>query len=177
MLPGSPCDPGPHFPFLPSVLSTQEAWRGPPLAHPVCSRVDTGSWRHRPPPPPGLPLPVLCKTRRPRRGRGRRLWRRGGRARTGLLGRVSGRGYCRPACLSPHPFLLLLCFPKVQAALSKRQGDSGGLTQPYLVSTEQVWVWVLGERVPNHRDDHNNSGFRLLNARDTGPLSLKCKYL
>lgn len=51
MLPGSPCDPGPHFPFLPSVLSTQEAWRGPPLAHPVCSRVDTGSWRHRPPPP------------------------------------------------------------------------------------------------------------------------------
>lgn len=129
------------------------------------------------PPAPGLPLPVLCKTRRPRRGRGRRLWRRGGRARTGLLGRVSGRGYCRPACLSPHPFLLLLCFPKVQAALSKRQGDSGGLTQPYLVSTEQVWVWVLGERVPNHRDDHNNSGFRLLNARDTGPLSLKCKYL
>ena len=50
MLPGSPCDHGPHFPFLPRVLSTQEAWRGPPLAHPVCSRVDTGSWRHWPPP-------------------------------------------------------------------------------------------------------------------------------
>lgn len=34
MLPGSPCDPGPHFSFLPSVLSTQEAWRGPPLPIP-----------------------------------------------------------------------------------------------------------------------------------------------
>lgn len=31
VLPGSPCDFMPHFCFLPSVLSTQEAWRRPPL--------------------------------------------------------------------------------------------------------------------------------------------------
>lgn len=31
MLPGSPCDFMPHFCFLPNVLSTQEAWQGPPL--------------------------------------------------------------------------------------------------------------------------------------------------
>ena len=128
-------------------------------------------------PPPGLPLPVLCKTRRPRSGRGRRRWWRGGRARTGLSGRVSVRGYRQPAWPSSHPFLLLICFPKVQAALSKRLGDLGGLTQPYLVSTEAAWAWVLRERVPNHQDNHNNSGFCLLNARDTGPLSLKRKYL
>lgn len=176
MLPGSPCDPGPHFSFLPSVLSTQEAWRGPPLPIPSAA-----GWTRGPGvtgrPPPGLPLPVLCKTRRPRSGRGRRRWWRGGRARTGLSGRVSVRGYRQPAWPSSHPFLLLLCFPKVQAALSKRLGDLGGLTQPYLVSTEAAWAWVLRERVPNHQDNHNNSGFCLLNARDTGPLSLKRKYL
>lgn len=31
MLPGLPCDFMPHFCFLSNVLSTQEAWRGPPL--------------------------------------------------------------------------------------------------------------------------------------------------
>ena len=52
--------------------------------------------------------------------------------------------------------------------MSKRLGDPGGLTQPYLVSTEEAWAWVLRERVPNHHNKDNNSGFRLLNARDTG---------
>lgn len=63
MLPGSPCDPGPHFSFLPHAVSTQEAWLGPPL--PILSAEAGHGVLASPAAPRGLPLPVLCKTRRP----------------------------------------------------------------------------------------------------------------
>lgn len=54
VLPESPCDPGPHFSFLPSALSTQEAWLGPPW--PILSAAGwtrgPGVTRRHPGPPP-----------------------------------------------------------------------------------------------------------------------------
>ena len=82
---------GLHFSFLPSALSTQEAWLGPPL--PILSAARGHGVLASPATTPGLPLPVLCKTRRPLRGMGRRLWRMGGRVNRGLSGGVTARSY------------------------------------------------------------------------------------
>lgn len=69
---------------------------------------------------PDLPLPVLCKTRRPLRGMAGGC---GGWV-DGLTGASQGRSLPAVTTHTPglgsRPFLLLLCCPKVQTALSKK---------------------------------------------------------
>lgn len=81
MLLGSPCDPGPHFSFLPSALSTQEACLGPPL--PILSAASGHGVLASPATTPGLLLPVLCKMRHPPCGMGRLLRQMGGQVNGG----------------------------------------------------------------------------------------------
>lgn len=162
MLPGSPCDPGPHFSFLPSVLSTQEAWLGPPL--PILSAAGW-TWgpgvtrRH-----PGPPTSCLVQDEASPAWNGQAALADGWTGEWGLLGRVTDRSYRQQAWPSPHPFLLLLllCFPKVQTALSKGLGDLGNVGKPpsqYLVPTEQAWAWAVIRRVPNNLDNCSDNGF------------------
>lgn len=129
--PELPVTPDPTSPFCPVTLYTGSL-AGASLAHSVCSRVDTGSWRH-PPPPRASPFLSCARRSIP-------CWDgqgapadvcMGARVHGGLSGGVTARSYRHRPGLGPHPFLLLLCFPKVHATLSKKMGDPGwGGTSP-----------------------------------------------
>lgn len=122
--PDLPVPLNPTSPFCP-VTQYTGSLAGASLAHSVCSRVDTGSWRH---PPPPRASPFLSCARRPLREQGRLLWRMGGcvdgwmgASQAGSLPAVTssrpGRG---PAPSSSS------CFPEVHATLSKKRGTQDG---------------------------------------------------
>lgn len=113
MLARSPCAPRPHFSFLPCYSEHRKPGWGLPC--PFCLQPG-GHWvLASPTATPGLPLPVLCKMRRPLRGKGRLLWRMGGcvdgRMGASQAGSLPPVTSSRPG-LGPRPFLLLLFSPK-----------------------------------------------------------------
>lgn len=148
----------PTSPFCP-VTQYTGSLAGASLAHSVCSRVDTGSWRH---PPPPRASPFLSCARRPLREQGRLLWRMGGCV-DGWMG--ASQAGSLPAVTSSRPGLgpapsSSSCFPEVHATLSKKRGEPR-MGRP-LVPKEQACALTIMERFLNNNNSYNNNGFCLL---------------
>lgn len=154
--PDLPVPLNPTSPFCP-VTQYTGSLAGASLAHSVCSRVDTGSWR-QPPPPQASPFLSCARRGVPCVKRAGcsggwvdvRMWA----SQAGSLPAVTSS---RPG-LGPHPFLLLL-FPRSSCNLEQEAG--GPRMGRHLVSQEQAWALTIMERFLNNNDSYNN-GFCLL---------------
>lgn len=118
--PDLPVTPDTTSPFCPVHSAHRKPGGGPPL--PILSAAGGHGVLASPATTPGLPLPVLCKTRRPLRGMGRRLWWMSGRVKRGLSGGVTTRSYRSQAWPRPRPLPLPLL---LQSAGSHKQ-EAGG---------------------------------------------------
>lgn len=122
---GSPCDFMPHFCFLSTVLSTQEAWRGPPL-----TVLSAAGWTWGPGPTSCVVQDVAFPSWNRQRPQG--------------MGAVNARSYQSQAWPRPPP----LPFTPL-SALSKRLG---GLSCHSLSPMEQAKAWpprALSNLIPN----------------------------
>lgn len=156
----SPCAPRPHFSFLPRYSEHRKPGWGLPC--PFCLQPGGHGVLASPAATPGLPLPVLRKTRRPPCGKGRLLWRMGGCVDGGMgasqAGSLTAVTSSRPGP-GPCPFLLLQ-FPQSSCNLERKAG--GPRMGRHLVPEEQAWALTIMERFLTSNDSSNSNGFCLL---------------
>lgn len=152
--PDVPVTQDPTSPFCP----VQSAHRKPGWGLPCPPRLQPGGHGVlvSPATTPGLPLPVLRKTRRPLRGTGGGS-ADGGRGSGGLSGGVTARCYRQqPPPLPPPPL-----FPQSSGSLEQEAGGPRKLGRPpgqHLVPTGPGWARAVMESVLNNADNCNNNG-------------------
>lgn len=139
----------PTSPFCP-VTQYTGSLAGASLARSVCSRVDTGSWRH-PPPPQAAPFLSCARRGVPCVADG---WVRGW-VDGGLPGGVTARSYLQQARPRPPP----LPPPPGSRKFVQPWARSWGTQDGEAPCPKRAGLGSVQERFPNNSGSYNNDGF------------------